>query len=74
VLTISSRPVGICIHRRQTHGDVITSDVMIMGKTDHGQLPIYHMLFSHSDLLERVPFEAPCRLPSIWKPNIAFEA
>ena len=54
--------------------DVISSDVMIMGKTDHGQLPIYHILFSHSDLLERVPFEAPYRLPSIWKPNSAFEA
>ena len=45
--------------------DVISSDVMIMGKTDHGQLPIHHILFSHSDLLERVPFEPPCRLPSI---------
>ena len=54
--------------------DVISSDVMIMGKTDHGQLPIYQILFSHSDFLERVPFEAPCRLPSIWKPNSAFEA
>jgi len=37
---------------------VISSDVMVMGKTDHGQLPIYHILFSHSDRLERVPFEA----------------
>jgi hypothetical protein len=27
--------------------DVISSDVMIMGKTDHGQLPIYHILFNH---------------------------
>ena len=42
-----TRPYMYDISSNFGHFDVISSDVMIMGKTDHGQLPIYHILFNH---------------------------
>ena len=34
---------------------------------------MYHILFSHSDLLARAPFDAPGRLHLIWTPARAVD-